>query len=705
MLGSTARAMRSMYATASTGYSPTAVSPESITAEVPSRMAFATSLASARVGSGECTIVSSIWVAVITGFPRSRDLWMIRFWTSGTSAGPISTPRSPRATITASVSARTSSRTSIASDFSIFAITCACEPACSRSARRSRTSAGERMKESATKSTPVSTAHSRSATSLRVSEGIGTGTPGRFTPLCELTRPPTTTAQVARPPSTSSTRSRTSPSSISTSWPGSSTSPITAGAMGSSPSDAASSAHTFTWSPVRRTTGSASSPMRSLGPCRSPMSAIGLPTSAAISRTSQARCECSACVPCERLKRTASTPASISAFRRSRESEAGPSVATIFVRRSIAIRLRVLAAQARESSPARVHRLLTELFLDAQELVVLRDAIAARRRAGLDLPGAECDGEIGDGRVLRLARPVGHHRGVAVLLREPHRLDRLRQRADLVHLDEDRVGDAAVDSLLQANGIRDEEIVADELHALAELARRGIEGDRDPVAMTGALRRLEDQVDRGLAGLEIRREAALVADERREPAFRELLLQRVIDLDAHLQRLCERVRPGRNEHELLQVDRVVRVRAAVDHVEHGNRQGRRLLAAEVAEQRDGRVGGPCLRRGQRDPEDGVRTEAALVRRPVELDQHAVEVLLVRHVEPADRVRDLTVDVRDGRRDALAAPSASAVAQLDRLVDAGGRARRDDRPPALPGDDLDLDGRVPAGVEHLARANL
>ena len=123
---------------------------------MPSRIAFATSLASARVGSGECTIVSSIWVAVITGFPRSSAFWMIRFWTSGTSAGPISTPRSPRATITASVSARTSSRTSTASDFSIFAITCACEPACSSSARRSRTSAGERMKESATKSTPVS---------------------------------------------------------------------------------------------------------------------------------------------------------------------------------------------------------------------------------------------------------------------------------------------------------------------------------------------------------------------------------------------------------------------------------------------------------------------------------------------------------------------------------------------------------------------
>ena len=42
-------------------------------AEVPSRIALATSDASARVGSGEWIIDSSICVAVITGFPYSSD--------------------------------------------------------------------------------------------------------------------------------------------------------------------------------------------------------------------------------------------------------------------------------------------------------------------------------------------------------------------------------------------------------------------------------------------------------------------------------------------------------------------------------------------------------------------------------------------------------------------------------------------------------
>ena len=52
---------------------------------------------------------------------------------------------------------------------------------------------------------------------------------------------------------------------------------------------------------------------------------------------------------------------------------------------------------------ARVDREPIELGLDAQQLVVLGDALAAGRRAGLDLAGAGRDGEVGDRRVLRLA--------------------------------------------------------------------------------------------------------------------------------------------------------------------------------------------------------------------------------------------------------------------------------------------------------------
>ena len=63
---------------------------------------------------------------------------MIRFCRSGTATAPISTPRSPRATITASASRGSSSSTATASAFSIFAITCAGEPAASISVLQRR---------------------------------------------------------------------------------------------------------------------------------------------------------------------------------------------------------------------------------------------------------------------------------------------------------------------------------------------------------------------------------------------------------------------------------------------------------------------------------------------------------------------------------------------------------------------------------------
>src|SRR5512139_1541848 len=74
-------------------------------------------------------------------------------------------------------------------------------------------------------------------------------------------------------------------------------------------------------------------------------------------------------------------------------------------------------SQRARSAPAQDRRagvacLRAELLFDAQELVVLGQAIRARQRAGLDLPAVGGDGEIGDGRILGLARAMGHHRAV-----------------------------------------------------------------------------------------------------------------------------------------------------------------------------------------------------------------------------------------------------------------------------------------------------
>src|SRR5919197_1263806 len=205
-----------------------------------------------------------------------------------------------------------------------------------------------------------------------------------------------------------------------------------------------------------------------------------------------------------------------------------------------------------------------------------------------------------------------HDRGVPGRARQLDRLRRLRQRSDLVHLDEDRVGRLAVDAVAQPLRVRDEEVVADELDALSELARevhpavpvvlgqrvfdrddrvaldelgpepghlgarelaplepvgavavdlaRGwVERDRDALAVPGGLGRVHDRVDRRFARLEIGREATLVADTSREAAVVEDALERVVDLGADPNRLHKAVCADRDDHEFLQVDRVVGV--------------------------------------------------------------------------------------------------------------------------------------------------
>src|SRR5262249_40853216 len=133
----------------------------------------------------------------------------------------------------------------------------------------------------------------------------------------------------------------------------------------------------------------------------------------------------------------------------------------------------------------------------------------------------------------------------------------------------------------------------------------------------------------------------------------------------------------------------------------------RVLRAEVAEERHAVVGRAGLGRGERGAEDRIRAEAALVRRAVELDQRAIEALLVGGVAPAQQLGDLAVHIPDRARDALAAPLGRAVAQLDGLVDARGRTGRDDRASRRAGLEyhIDLDSRVPARVEHLPGAHV
>ena len=90
---------------------------------------------------------SSICVATMTGVRARRAFRRISFWAIGTSSIAISTPRSPRATMTAAVAVRISSRRPRASGRSSLATTWASERNSLITSRTSRRSAADRTNE------------------------------------------------------------------------------------------------------------------------------------------------------------------------------------------------------------------------------------------------------------------------------------------------------------------------------------------------------------------------------------------------------------------------------------------------------------------------------------------------------------------------------------------------------------------------------
>ena len=187
-----------------------------MSASAPSSTALATSDASARVGRGAEIIDSSIWVATITGLALSLARLTIRFCAIGTCSSGSSTPRSPRATMTASNASTISSSVSMACGFSIFAISGSRTQTSSMIRRAGPASAGPCTKDSAIMSARSRSAQRRSASSLAVSAGTLTCTPGRLSPLWSETTPPMTTRVRTRPSCTAGTFSTTRPSSTST---------------------------------------------------------------------------------------------------------------------------------------------------------------------------------------------------------------------------------------------------------------------------------------------------------------------------------------------------------------------------------------------------------------------------------------------------------------------------------------------------------
>ena len=175
--------------------------------------------------------------------------------------------------------------------------------------------------------------------------------------------------------------------------------------------------------------------------------------------------------------------------------------------------------------------------------------------------------------------------------------------------------------------------------------------------------------------------------------------------DAGPQGLVERIEAERDDHELLDVDRVVRVAAAVDDVHHRDRKPVRPDSADVAKQRQEAGAGRRVRTSERTGQDGVGPQVRFVLGAVGLDHRMIDRRLVGHVEVDQRLGERFIDVLDGLADAFPEIAALGVgvAQLVGFVPARAGPAGDGGPPDGPVFqlDVDFDGRISAAVQDLA----
>ncbi len=248
---------------------------------------------------------------------------------------------------------------------------------------------------------------------------------------------------------------------------------------------------------------------------------------------------------------------------------------------------------------------------------------------------------------------------------------------------------------------------------VVELAGGGIERDGDLLAglVAGGGDGFEDAFERLFVGFQVGREAAFVADGGRVAVLLQHRFQIVEDFDAPAQRFVETRRAERHHHELLHVDGIVGVRAAIENVHHrdGQRVRRRIarIASEIFVERLAGRGSGRSRGSHRNGKNCVGAEIGFGRRAVGFDHAAVEGALVGSVHADDGFRDFRVDVADGFQHAFAEVARFiGVAQFVRFVLAGGCAGRNCGAADCAAFEANvrLDGGIAARIENFAATN-
>ncbi len=359
---------------------------------------------------------------------------------------------------------------------------------------------------------------------------------------------------------------------------------------------------------------------------------------------------------------------------------------------------------------------------------------------------------------------MGDNGGVAVALSEFDGAEGFGEGADLVHLNENRVGAAEFDALFEVLDVGNEEVVADELAVFADEVGEnlpafpvafghavfdGVDGiffnefleefgllcagelgsvcallprvvvnavveefggsavETDGHVAAGHVACLFDSLDDNVEGVfsavEGGSEAAFVANGGAEAAGLEDALEVVEYFGAHADAFAEGACADGANHEFLEADGGVGVSAAVDDVHHRHGEHVGVASADVLVEGKVEVVGGSLCNGEGNAEDCVCAEVALGVGAVEGEHGLVDSNLVEGAHAYEGLSDGAVDVGYGFEDAFAHVAGFvAVAELKGFVNARGSARGNGSAAFGAGfeDYVYFNSGVAARVEHL-----
>lgn len=112
---------------------------------------------------------------------------------------------------------------------------------------------------------------------------------------------------------------------------------------------------------------------------------------------------------------------------------------------------------------------IAKLFFNAKQLVVFGHSVCARSRACFDLPGGESNCQVSNRRIFRFTTTVAGDAGIAISGGQIDGFDSFGHRANLIHLDQNTIGNTCINTTLEAFRVGNEQVVTDQLNLVADL--------------------------------------------------------------------------------------------------------------------------------------------------------------------------------------------------------------------------------------------